>query len=191
MRHRAGLVLMAVGTALLVGALSLFAWVRWDESRAAGDVAEVMERVAEAVAAGEATDPEDGYGMEAVEVDGVWYVGYLTVPSLGLELPVASAWSDEQLGETPCRYYGTARAGTLVVAGYNYDAHFGRLGSLAAGDAVYFTCADGTTYEYEVVEVASLGDTSTDEVTSGGFDLTLFTRTQGGSMVLAVRCERV
>lgn len=191
MRHRAGLVLMAVGTALLVGALSLFAWVRWDESRAAGDVAEVMERVAEAVAAGEATDPEDGYGMEAVEVDGVWYVGYLTVPSLGLELPVASAWSDEQLGETPCRYYGTARAGTLVVAGYNYDAHFGRLGSLAEGDAVYFTCADGTTYEYEVVEVASLGDTSTDEVTSGGFDLTLFTRTQGGSMVLAVRCERV
>lgn len=189
MRHRAGLILMAAGAALLVGALSLFAWTRWDESRAADDAASVMEQVAAAIAGGEAEDPGDGYGMRAVEVDGVWYVGYLTVPALGLELPVASAWSYEQLEVTPCRYYGTARGGNLVVAGYNYDAHFGGLAGLAAGDEVLLTCADGTTYDYEVVEVGSLGAYDVDEMTSSGYDLTLFTCTSGGQACLVVRCD--
>lgn len=180
----------------MVGALSLFAWGLWDNARA-GDVAartmgELRAELGADVAPGSpAASAAATGGMATVSVDGTDYIGYLTVPSLGLELPVASTWSYEQLADGPCRYYGSVAGGSLVIAGRSYAAHFGRLAELGVGDEVALTCADGTVYVYEVAEVDSVAAADVDAMTSGEFALTLFTDTGAGQSRVAVRCDRV
>ncbi len=128
--------------------------------------------------------------MATVQLGKRSYVGILEIPTLNLELPVMARWSDELLREGPCRYYGTAADDNLVVAGFNYDAHFGRLTELSPGDEVTLVEMDGTVDIYEVVEVVSLGPSAVEEMTSSGYALTLFTRSYDVSSCVAVRCER-
>lgn len=187
-RRKIGLALMIAGAALLVGALSLFAWTRWDESRANDSVAEVMEELEPLVGS---VEQEEDDPLPRVLVGQNYYIGYLEVPALELRLPVMTTWSYEQLAVAPCRYYGSVETGNLVIAGFNYSGHFGRIDELQPGDEVSFTAMDGTEYDYEVAEVDVLQDTAVDEMTSGDFALTLFTCSYGGGTRIAVRCDRV
>lgn len=170
-----------------MGALSLFAWSRWDESRAADSVSAVMQQLEPRVGS---VEPEDDDPLPRVCVDGNWYIGYLDVPSLGLRLPVMTTWSYDQLRVAPCRYYGSVATDNLVIAGYSYPAHFARISDLQPGDAVSLTAMDGTVYDYEVADVEVLANTAVDEMTSGEYALTLFTCTSGGETSVAVRCDR-
>lgn len=188
MSGRLGRALIVVGAALLVGALSLFAWGSWDDARARDAAAGVVEALEPLLGT---VDAAEGWDMAAVIVDGQDYVGVLAIPALGLELPVASTWSYEQLADGPCRYFGSVAGGDLVIAGRSYDSHFGRIGSLGVGDEVSLTCADGTVCVYEVAEIDSVGADDIDAMTSGEFALTLFTDTGGGQSRVAVRCDRV
>lgn len=187
-RRKLGLALMIVGTALLVGALSLFAWTRWDDARAGDSAREVMEQLEPLVGSVEAEGDDP---LPRVLIGSNYYIGYVEVPALDLRLPVMTTWSYEQLAVAPCRYYGSVETDDLVIAGFNYSGHFARLDELVAGDAVRFVAMDGTEYDYEVAEVDALQDTAVDEMTSGDFALTLFTCSYGGSSRIAVRCDRV
>ena len=53
------------------------------------------------------------------------YIGVLQIPSLDLTLPVISDWSYPALQIAPCRYEGSAYDGGMVIAGHNFDSHFG------------------------------------------------------------------
>lgn len=129
--------------------------------------------------------------MPTVSIDGVGYIGYLVIPSLELELPVASEWSYPQLRTSPCRYTGSAYLGSLVICGHNYSSHFGNLKNLKAGDSVLFTDADGNVFEYRVVSVEELRPTAVEEMKTGDWDLSLFTCTIGGRTRVTVRCMSV
>ena len=48
---------------------------------------------------------------------------------------------------------------------------------------------DGNVFRYEVVELETLMPTAIEEMTSGDWDLTLFTCTIGGGSRVTVRCE--
>ena len=78
----------------------------------------------------------------------------------------------------------------MVIAGHNYSGHFGTLKNLAPGDALSFTDIDGNVFSYTVVELETLPPYAVEEMTSGDWDLTLFTCTVGGQSRLAVRCKR-
>ena len=185
-RRKGGIVLMAFGAALLLGALSLFAWSRWDEARASASVAEVMEQLKPQVGSVEAEKDDP---LPRVLVGENYYIGYLDVPVLGLELPVMTTWSYDQLRVAPCRYYGSVESGDLVIAGYGYPSHFSRLVELHAGDDVRFVGMDGTEYAFVVAEVGTLPDTAVDELTAGECALTLFTCSDGGTSSVFVRCD--
>lgn len=186
-RRKLGLALIIAGTALLVGALSLFAWTRWDEARANDSVSEVMEQLEPLVGSVEAEGDDP---LPRVLVGQNYYIGYVEMPALDLRLPVMTTWSYEQLSVAPCRYYGSVATDNLVVAGFNYSGHFARLDELVAGDEVRLVAMDGTEYDYEVAEVDALQNASPDELTSGEFDLTLFTCSYGGGSNIVVRCDR-
>lgn len=74
------------------------------------------------------------------EVDGI-----LSIPDLGLRLPVLSYYEEELLSVSPCLYKGTGGddPSRLVVAGHNYRSHFGRLGELTAGSLVSYSPCRG------------------------------------------------
>ena len=190
MRRRIGTGFMILGTALILAALSLFLWNRWEDSRAGVSVDAVLPQLLEQIETEEEA-PADPYDTEMPEakVDGYEYIGYLSIPALGLELPVMSSWSYPQLRIAPCRYYGSVGTEDLVIAAHNYSRHFGNIKTLAPGDEVYFTEMDGTVTAYEVAETDTLNPTAVEEMTDGGWALTLFTCTYGGQSRVTVRCS--
>lgn len=192
MRKRTGKLLMIIGTVLVLAALSLFLWNRYDERRAGDAAQEILLQLEEAVgqsAEGILPDPYDGEMTEAV-IDGYAYIGYLSIPSLGLELPVMSEWDYDRLKIAPCRYTGSTETNDLVIAAHNYSRHFGKIKTLQIGDNISFSDMDGRVSSYVVEEVSVLNPTAVEEMTSGEFDLTLFTCTYGGKSRVTVRCMR-
>lgn len=125
-----------------------------------------------------------------VDIDGYGYIGYLTFPTLDMQLPVMSEWDYARLKISPCRYVGTVATDDIVIAAHN-NRHFGPINDLVLGDSVIFTDMNGVSTHYEVVETDILASTAIEEMTSGEFDLTLFTCTIGGKSRVTVRCDRV
>lgn len=159
----------------------------------ASDDPEIVEDVPEeALAAPEIPEyvlnPE--MEMPVAIVDGLSYVGLLTIPALELELPVISQWNEANLNIAPCSYSGSVYLDDFVICGHNYTAHFGNIKDLRPGDTITFTDMDGNAFHYEVLELETLLPTAIGEMTSGDWDLTLFTCTIGGQSRLAVRCEK-
>lgn len=193
MRKLLGTLLICIGVAAILGAAALFMWNRRVDTAAGELAAQVLPQMVETIRENENTEaPPDPYSdkMTAATIDGYDYVGFLSLETLGLELPVMSDWSYPQLKLSPCRYYGSVRGGDLVICAHNYQQHFGRLSDLAVGDSVLFTDLDGVVTSYTVAETEVLQPTAVEEMTSGDYDLTLFSCTYGGKTRVTVRCQR-
>ncbi len=204
MRHRTGAILVVIGTILLLAALSLLAYNKWDAWRAAKSAADIETRLKEEVDAllqnsydGElpdgsvVPDDEDVPELATVEVDGYEYIGTLSINRFGLELPVMKEWSYPGLKIAPGRYAGSPWTDDFVICGHNYSRHFGNLKYLEAGDEVDFTDVLGNVFTYEVVEVETLQPTAIEEMLDDQWDLTLFTCTIGGRTRVTVRCMQI
>lgn len=190
---------MGAGAFLLAAALALTAFNLWD-GRRAGEAAQAV--LAEMPERTPRPSPEQGEALEipdyvlnpdmempTVEIDGYEYIGVLSIPALGLELPVMSGWSYPALRVAPCRYLGSAYSGGFVIMAHNYARHFGAIGTLAPGEGVSFTDTDGNVFKYAVAETQILQPAAVDKMSSGGWDLTLFTCTPVGHTRVTVRCE--
>lgn len=191
--------LISIGLLLMAAALLLAAYNLWDAQRAANAADTTLTQIEKSIQgiAAEESSENDGSDadtlteMPTVTIDGVEYIGVLEIPALELSLPVASEWNYENLRVSPCRYQGSAYSDDLIIAGHNYQRHFGNLKNLSEGDTVTFTDVVGNVFTYEVAEVTTLGAYSVDEMVSGNWDLTLFTCTIGGRTRVTVRCAAV
>jgi sortase A len=198
----------ALGLLLLLAALGLTAYNLWLDARASMSVDVVLERLTPtlssrqselpALSSGEALEeafvpdyvlnPE--MAMPEETIDGRNYIGVLDIPALGLSFPIISEWSYDALQIVPCRYSGSAYLDNLVIAGHNYRSHFASLSQLQPGDTVTFTDMDGNVFSYEVSSLETLSPYAVSDMTSGDWDLTLFTCTVGGQSRLAIRCDQ-
>lgn len=183
------------GLLLIAAALSLTIYNLYDEYRASRSAENAVVQIKqtgsqdlseESEAPDYALNPN--MAMPIRTVDGQDYIGVLSIPTLDIELPIISEWSYPNLKIAPCRYYGSVYSGDMVIAGHNYRSHFGRLKNLAKGDAVYFTDMAGNVFTYTVSLCEILDPTDVDEMT-GGWDLSLFTCTLGGSYRETIRCS--
>lgn len=203
-RGRAGRVLVWLGALCLVAAVALTGFNVYDNWRAESEA--VAELAALRAQQGESAQSTSALGQGASSVswsfdadtpmptefvDGRLYVGTLSIPSLGLELPVLSEWSYDGLQHAPCRYSGSAYAGNMVIAAHNYTAHFGKLGRLAYGADVVFTDVRGNAFSYTVESIETLSPESVEEMTQSDWDLTLFTCTLSSTSRITVRCTQV
>lgn len=207
MKQKIGKICMVLGALLILASAGLLAYNKWDASRAdkasqqvLGELEQTLnETIEEKTKAEEAVlQPEldPSQPMTEVELDGWNYIGYLSIPSIGLNLPVMSEWSYAGLKIAPGRYSGSTYGDNMVVCAHNYAKHFSPIKWLAEGAEVYFTDMDGMRWTYEVSYVETLQPTQIEKMTektedSDNWDLTLFTCTTGGSARCAVRCERV
>lgn len=126
---------------------------------------------------------------KTAKVNGTAYSGYLSFPSLGLSLPVASKWRFSQLEVSPATYTGTAKGRNWIVAGHNFVNHFGRLNQLKVGDKIYFESATGQRYVYQVQKMEVLQPTAISKMVRSKYDLSLFTCTYDGTTRFTVRCH--
>jgi sortase A len=197
-KSKVGIICIILGILLLSGALLLAVFNRRQDAAARDAAAEIMARIGQEIqenSAGELQIPpelltDEEKKMTEVEIDGYAYIGYLSIPNLGLELPVMSSWSYSQLRRAPCRYSGSVRGEDLVLMAHNYKNHFGRISRLNLNDSVSFTDMDGITTHYKVAALDILESTAVETMTAGEFDLTLFTCTYGGKSRVTVYCNK-
>ena len=204
-KQKIGRACMIVGILLILGALALLGYNQWDANRAdkasqdaLGKLEETLTETMEDKTKDEEPvvqpelDPEQE--MTVTDIDGWGYIGYLSIPSIGLELPVMSEWSYAGLKVAPGRYSGSTYADNMVVCAHNYAKHFSPIKWLALGSEVYFTDMDGQRWSYEVSNVETIQPTDIDKMITASdedaWDLTLFTCTTGGRARCAVRCTR-
>ena len=205
MRQKIGRVCMVLGALLILAAAALLAYNKWDASRAdkasqevLGELEQTLNAAIEEKAKSDtvALQPEldPTQEMTVTELNGWDYIGYLSIPSIELELPVMSQWSYAGLKIAPGRYSGSTYADNMVVCAHNYAKHFSPIKWLALGSEVYFTDMDGQRWSYEVTNVETIQPTDIDKMITASdedaWDLTLFTCTTGGRARCAVRCTR-
>ena len=130
-----------------------------------------------------------GIEMPGEKVNGHEYIGTLSIPSLGLKVPVQRNWSYENLSVSPCRYSGSAYADNLAIIAHTY--HFGKLSSLALDATVTFTDMENNVFRYVVREKNTISPNDANEIAHSGYELTLVTCTLSGTKRVAVYCERV
>lgn len=129
--------------------------------------------------------------MPIVFIEGYGYIGYVTFPTLDLELPIMDELDDTRLKLAPCRYYGSLETDDLVVAGHNYRSGFGKIKELSKGDEIYFTDMNGEVYTYRVEEIETLNATDVTKMVSSGWDFSLYTCAYDRSRRLTIRCAKV
>lgn len=197
MSRKAAGAAVALGAVLILSALLLVVYNRYEAAQAGQAAENALSELEAAIEEEEAEAPEDGKGTGAdgpelpVEtVDGYEYIGYLEIPVLGLKLPVMSDWSYEQLRISPCRQSGSSYSDDLVIAAHNYSTHFGRLKELSAGDTVTFTDMDGVVNTYCVERLETVEPDAVDSVLNSGCDLVLYTCTKGGKTRVTAFCDR-
>ena len=200
MRKSPGILCIVIGGVLLLAALGLYGYNRYEDAQAGAEaqvvVQDLEQKLEQTVSKAESTeassDSEEMLSPElpVVMLDGYDYIGVISIPAIDIKLPVMSNWSYPKLKISPCREFGSSRTDDLVIAAHNYESHFGKLGSVSVGDNVIFTDMDGVENHYIVQKTDILQPTDVDAVEHSGYDLVLYTCTYGGKARVAVFCER-
>lgn len=203
MNHRrTGTVLLILGAALLTAALLLFVRNTREDRQAEAAAesaleavqAEIRSRISIAREQNRSEKPEADVPpklLTVVSIDGNDYIGYLTIPNLGVDLPIMAELSMDRLNVAPCLQYGSPLTDDAVIAAHNYPSHFRPLHNIAVGETVIYMDMSGYTIEYTVSEVRTVPPDAIDEVCGSGHDLVLYTCTLGGASRVAVYCDRI
>lgn len=205
MRNK-GIGLILLGLLLIAAALFLTAYNLYDEQRAGQSAMQAIDQLGDLLPPKETVTEPTGeqevfYDQTALPdyllcpdmempvetINGIDYIGVLQIPSLEIELPIASEWNYPNLKTAPCRYSGSAYLNNMIICAHNYASHFGKLKNLSEGDAATFTDIAGNVFTYEMVERETLNPTDIAEMESGDWDLTLFTCTVGGKTRVTIR----
>lgn len=113
---------------------------------------------------------------EAININGDLYIGLLSIPQLGLNLPIHMTLTLNKLDTAPCVYLGNLSENDLIIAGHNYKAHFWYLSRLAVGAVVTITDPNGIVYTYKLSEKSTISQYAVEYVENrDSWDLTIFT----------------
>lgn len=202
-----GTAFVVLGAALILLALSAIIINLWQEEMSGLNADHAMEQLWEQMTVdpvpatpdtpallpenGSTSDAPEFRPMPEIQVDGISYVGYLSIPALNLELPVISESTEQNLEIAPCRFFGTVYQKDFVIGGHRYRRHFRKLSTLGYGERLSFTDVEGNVYIYEVAECEVLEPNQAEYLCSGDWDLSLFTCTPGGMTRVVLRCLRV
>lgn len=201
MPKKSGIIFVMMGAVLMLSALLLFLYNGY-ESRRAGRQSELLLSEIQAVMTKQTEDSTESTQTEETEetlpaempvkiIQGYGYIGYLSIPSIELELPVMADWDYDRLQIAPCRHFGSTRTDDLVVAAHNYQSHFGKLEDLEPGTEILFTDMDGIENHYTLTRQAILPPDAVDVVQNSEHDLVLYTCTPGGATRVTAFCDRV
>lgn len=132
--------------------------------------------------------------------DGTVYytIGIINIPSINVNYPILSTYTDELLKTAPCKFHGANpnKVGNLCIAGHNYknDKFFSKAPTLEYGDIIEITDLTGTTLQYAVydkyvVNPDELGCTS--QLTDGNREITLITCTNDNKQRHIIKAREI
>lgn len=195
MKNKIGKALIGIGVFLILAAFILVLYNFYREYNAKKKVEKYLPKLEQII-----KDHSEGNNnvdneknSKTMHIDGMNFLGILSVPSKNLELPILADYSYELLDTSPCRYSGSYNSDDLVIGGHNYRSHFSKLKSIKNGEEIFFTSFDGTVYKYSVLRVEILEPTQIEDLiikqNTDDWDLTLFTCTSSGAARCVIRCK--
>lgn len=178
-----------------IGLGAYLAWQNMEEATAAEQSSQEIALALDSSVSQQIHASEDGE-MPIEEVDGVAYIGNISIPSESIQLPVAATYDFEQMAKTPTRYRGSYYTDDLVICAHNYSRQFDPLRTIALGEKIILQTVDGQTYQYvitnrEIIKPTAVEKVFKDQGQDDDWDLTLFTCTPAGAARVLVRCVRV
>ncbi len=206
MSKKSGIIFIIIGVVLVLSALLLYIYNLYEDDKVGqisedlladvkSEIASKTESTAIPVVTGsdvtELAVPEAADEMPVVDIDGYGYIGYISIPKIGIGLPVLAEWDYMRLDMAPCRQAGSTISNDLVIAAHNYASHFAGLSGLDVGDTVMITDMNGKTISYIVSEETILDGKAVDEVLNSEFDLVLYTCTYEGTTRVVIFCNRM
>ncbi len=138
--------------------------------------------------------------QKSVASDGTVYytIGVINIPSINVNYPILSTYSDELLKIAPCKFYGPNpnEVGNLCIAGHNYrnSKFFSKVPDLEEGDIIEITDLSGTTIEYEVYDKYIVDPDElecTSQLTGGKKEVTLITCTDDNKQRYIIKAREV
>lgn len=190
-----GKILVIIGVFLILISLTMTVYNKYEDLKAGKDANETLNIIKNEITSQKHvvdTLPTDEVReMKTININGDEFIGTITIPSINLELPVLSKFSNSNLKKAPCRYYGNLFTNDLIICAHAYETFFANLNKLKQNDLIIFTDVDGNIYTYEVLEVEVLKETDVDKMVNNEFDLTLYTCTYDNTGRVTVRCNRV
>jgi sortase A len=133
------------------------------------------------------SEDESSQKPGSLYVDDHYYVGIITIPELGIKLPVIDSYIGDNLRYAPCLYSGYVDS-QMIICAHNYNTHFGRIKELESGSVVIFTDIYGNDYRYYVMDIEIVPGDDSNKMEAGEWDLSLFTCTFDGTDRVTVRC---
>lgn len=195
MKNKIGKALIGIGVFLILAAFILVLYNFYREYNAKKKVEKYLPKLEKIIKdhSGGNNNADNEKSSKTMNIDGMNFLGILSVPSKNLELPILADYSYELLDTAPCRYSGSYDSDDLVIGGHNYRSHFSKLKSIKNGEEIFFTSFNGTVYKYsvlrvEILEPAQIEDLINKQITDD-WDLTLFTCTSSGAARCVIRCK--
>ena len=195
MKNKIGKALIGIGVFLILAAFILVLYNFYREYNAKKKVEKYLPKLEKIIKdhSGGNNNADNEKSSKTMNIDGMNFLGILSVPSKNLELPILADYSYELLDTAPCRYSGSYDSDDLVIGGHNYRSHFSKLESIKNGEEIFFTSFDGTVYKYSVLRVEILEPTQIEDLinkqNTDDWDLTLFTCTSSGAARCVIRCK--
>lgn len=195
MKNKIGKALIGIGVFLILAAFILVLYNFYREYNAKKKVEKYLPKLEQIIKdhSGGNNNADNEKSSKTMNIDGMNFLGILSVPSKNLELPILADYSYELLDTAPCRYSGSYDSDDLVIGGHNYRSHFSKLKSIKNGEEIFFTSFNGTVYKYSVLRVEILEPTQIEDLinkqNTDDWDLTLFTCTSSGTARCVIRCK--
>ncbi len=138
--------------------------------------------------------------QKSVAKDGTVYytIGVINIPSIKVNYPILSTYSDELLKIAPCKFHGPNpnEVGNLCIAGHNYrnSKFFSKVPDLENGNIIEITDLSGETVEYKVYDKYIVNPDElecTSQLTNGKKEVTLITCTDDNKQRYIIKAREV
>ena len=138
--------------------------------------------------------------QKSVASDGTEYytIGVVNIPSINVNYPILSTYSDALLKIAPCKFHGPNpnEVGNLCIAGHNYrnSKFFSKVPNMELGDTIEITDLGGNTITYAVYDKFIVNPDElecTSQLTGGRREITLITCTNDNKQRHIIKAREV
>lgn len=138
--------------------------------------------------------------QKSVASDGTVYftIGTINIPSIKVNYPILSTYSDELLKIAPGKFYGPNpnEVGNLCIVGHNYknSKFFSKVPNLKLGDKIEITDLSGKTVTYGVYDKYIVNPDElecTSQMTNGKREITLITCTNDNKQRHIIKAREI
>ncbi len=138
--------------------------------------------------------------QKSIASDGTVYytIGVINIPSINVNYPILSTYSDALLKISVCKFHGPNpnEVGNLCIAGHNYknSKFFSKVPNLENGDKIEITDLGGNTIEYEVYDKFIVNPDElecTSQLTDGKKEITLITCTNDNKKRYIIKAREI